>query len=148
MSYYINNVYVSFRLEFLSQYEVEVASRIGLAAEDFVETVGPVDTKQADHGKEDAGTDTDGTLHVERIEVLDVAPRITSLSEYQTIEVGAGTQDEGITQLDRETVVSVTGFSSGSERTVVVTAHSDGLGGVCRTVTAGSVTTHIVGLEG
>ena len=134
-------------LEFLSEDEVEMAASVGLAAKHLVEAVSPVNTKQTDHGQEDTSADTYRTLHIQRIELLDAAPSITALSKYQAVEVRARTQDEGVAKFHRETVVGITRLASWCERTIVVTAHSDGLGSIGCAVSAGSVATHIEGLE-
>ena len=65
-------------LEFLSKDEVEVTSCIGLAAEDTVEAVSPVNAEQTYHWQEYTGTDSDRPLHVQRVELLDVAPGIAA----------------------------------------------------------------------
>ena len=53
-----------FRLEFLSEDEVEVASGIGLASEDTIEAISPVNAEQTDHRQEDAGTNAERALHM------------------------------------------------------------------------------------
>ena len=78
-----------FRLEFLSEDKVEVASRIGLAAEYFVEAVSPVNAKQTDHRQEDTDTHSKGALHVQWVKVFDVVPCITAFGKSQAIYVGA-----------------------------------------------------------
>ena len=75
-------------LEFLSEYEVEV--RATLFAVYFVETVSPVDTHHTYHREEDADTDTCGTFDVKRLELLDVAPCVTSFKECQTVDGSGG----------------------------------------------------------
>ena len=97
--------------ELLSENEVELASAtlhgaILIAGADLVETVGPVNTHQTHHRQEDTDTDTCGTLHVEGIEVLGFGPRVTAFQESQTVDGGI-TQEERVTQLQREAVVGV-----------------------------------------
>ena len=72
-----------YSLELLSDYEVELA----LAVDGVVEAVAPVDAEKADHGKEHAHADTGGTLDLERVEVTDVSPAVSSFEE----EVGWST---------------------------------------------------------
>ncbi len=61
-------------LEFLSEHKVEVTATalLGtiLVGIDIVETIGPIDTHQADHRQEQTYTDTGRTLHLEGVEVL------------------------------------------------------------------------------
>jgi hypothetical protein len=67
--------------ELLSNDEVELASAVGPASPDRVETVGPVDTHQSNHGEEDTCTHAGRTLQIERIDLFQRVPRITCFQE-------------------------------------------------------------------
>ena len=95
---------MNYSLELLSDYEVELAS----AVLGIVESPAPVYAEQADHGEEHAHADTGGTLDLERVEVADILPAVSSFEEEQGEDSGAGLEDHGIPQLDSELVVDVT----------------------------------------
>jgi len=134
-------------LELLSKDEMELAASVGRTAEDFVKAVCPVNTEQTDHRQINTDTGTGRAFQVERVEVFNLAPGITALQEDKAEDIGAIAKDEGITELQRETIVGITGVATGRERTVVVTAQTYGFGGIAVTVTAHTVTTDIEGLE-
>ena len=115
-------------LEFLSQHEVEVAAT--LLAIDGIETITPVNTHHTNHGQEDAGTHTCRTLDVERVEVLDMGPGVTTLDEQDGIDGGALRQHQREVQLQGKAVIGITLTAVGRERAVLVTAQGDGLGSI------------------
>ena len=58
---------------------MELASSVDLV----VKSVAPVDTEKADHRKEDAHTDSGAAFDLERIEIPDVGPAVSSFEEQQ-----------------------------------------------------------------
>ena len=127
---------------------MEMTTRVHLAAIYRVETVCPVDAEQTYHRQEDSYSCTHRPLHVEGIELLHRLPCVSSLGKDQTVNVCTGSEHEGIAQLYREPVVGISATVARCKRAIVVTAHSYCLGGIRRTVTTGTVTSHVVGLEG
>ena len=117
-----------------------------LCSEHLVEAVCPVNTHQAHHGQIDTQTDTCRALHVEGIELLGFCPSVTCLGESQSIDGGVA-KEERIAELKGETVVSIALGTVWSERTVLITAQSDGLFGIACRIARHSVTTHIVGFK-
>ena len=91
----------------LSDKEVELAS---VLLHRIVETVAPVDTEQTDHREEPPHADTCGTLDLERIELLDVRPAVSTLKEAQHEDRGLWLEDDRITELHRELVIDIAGI--------------------------------------
>ena len=75
-----------------------------------VEAVAPVDTEQTDHREEHPHADTCRTLDLERIELLDVRPAVTSLKEAQHEDRGLRLEDDRVTELHRELVIDIAGI--------------------------------------
>ena len=73
-------------LELLAKDEVELAATF--LSKHFIKAVGPVDTHQAHHGKEDAYAKSGTTFHVEGIELSGVIPSVSGLNEAQSIDGG------------------------------------------------------------
>ena len=135
-------------LKFLSDDKVEIASASLRAAVWAVETVGPVDTHQSDHWKEDADADAGRPFQVERIEVFQIRPCVTGFDEDQSVDGRRGFEQERVAQLHREARVGISvGRSVTGDTTVLVSAQSDGLGRVGAGVAAHAVTSHVEGFE-
>ena len=73
-------------LKFLTENEVELAATF--LSKHFIKAVSPVDTHQADHGKEDAYAKSGTAFHVEGIELTGVIPSVSGLKEAQSIDGG------------------------------------------------------------
>ena len=127
---------------------MEVATAIRFASEYIIEAIGPVYTEQANHRQEDSHAGTHRALHIEGIELLHIVPGISTFCKHQSIDVGAVVQHKGIAHLHSETIIGIAIVAVGSERTVVISTQSDGLGSIGAGVSAGTVTAHIEGLEG
>ena len=134
--------------------ELATTSAIGTIFIYLIETICPVNTHQTNHRQENTNTYTSRTFHVERVEVLRVIPRITSLSKGNAVDGGV-TQQERIANLEGQTVVSISIGTTATtlarccigERSVFVTTKSDGLLSITGGIATHTVTTHIEGLE-
>ena len=127
---------------------MELAAARVAPIDGFLEAIRPVDTQQADHREHDSDTQTGRTAHVEGVEILHIAPSITSFKEGKGVHLGTRFEHQGVTQLERHAAVGVGRVVVGSGQTsVLITAEADGLGGVTGTVARHAVTTDVIGLE-
>ena len=101
-----------------------------LLAIDLVETIAPVNTHHTDHRQIDTGSHTGRALDVKRVEVLDMSPGITTLDKHERIDGGTLGEHQREVQLKDKAVISITLRTVGRERTVLITAQGNGLGGV------------------
>ena len=74
----------------------------------IVKSPSPVDSKETDHWQEDSHTHTGRPLDLERIEIPDVSPTVTSLEEKQCIDCRLRLKDDRVSQLDCELIVNIT----------------------------------------
>ena len=148
MIFFIGIVILS---EFLSNYEVELASAVLLV----VKAIAPVNSEQADHRKVDSHADTGRSLDLERIEVPDVRPAITSFQESQGENRRLRLEYKRITELEGKLVVDVSGIGiigavrgvlGRGERIVLITSEAYHIGTVVA-VAAHSVTSEKEALE-
>ena len=79
-----------------------------LSVHRIVESPSPVNSKQTDHREEDSLTHTGRPLDLERIEIPDVRPAVTSFQEEQRIDSRLRLQDDRITELDSKLVIHIT----------------------------------------
>ena len=93
-------------LELLSDHEVELA----LSVYRIVESPSPVNSEKSDHRQEDSHTHTGRPLDLERIEIPDVRPAVTSLKEEQCIDCGLRLKDNRISELYSKLIIDITGI--------------------------------------
>ena len=130
--------------ELLTEHEVDLTSAAGSPY--LVETVGPVDTKEAEHREIDPGSDAGASLKVEGGEIFHVIPCVARLGECYGIDGGGGLEQEREVELESELAVGITLIARRSELSVLISAHTDSLGGV-GIVSGHTVTSEIEGLE-
>ena len=107
-------------LEFLPEHEVEVTSALGSIH--LVETVCPVDTHHTNHRQIDTHSGSCRALDVERSELFNRSPCISTFEESNSIDSGSRLKHEREVKLKAEARVGITFFSVWGEHTIVVTA--------------------------
>ena len=96
-----------FVLELLTDHEVELASAISVM---IVKSVSPVNSKETDHRQEDSDTGAGRSSDLERIEISDIRPTVTSLKEQQCIDSRLRLKYHRIAKLDCELIIYITGI--------------------------------------
>ena len=94
------------RSELLADQEVELSLSVLLV----VESISPVDSEKSDDRQINPHADTGGTLDLERIEIADVGPAVTSLKEYEGENRGLWLHHDRIPELDSELVIYISGI--------------------------------------
>ena len=84
--------------ELLAQDEVEMTSAVCADSLHLVKTVCPVYTQKTDHRQEYSCADTNRLLHIKRIHFTDTAPAVATFGKYESEDIGAGPEHEGVSQ--------------------------------------------------
>ena len=129
---YYNNNHADFSerlIDGASDGEVELASRSVASTRHRVEAVAPVEAEESEHRQIDANADAGGAVHLERIEVLEAQPAVTSLKESHGVDGSRGVERQGITELEGifgedVAAVHVVVVVSRGKRFILVAAHA------------------------